>query len=225
MIFTVFDATLIEDFGDNSFYWSHEKLAPLSDIKCTSRLSFKVKPDEDEHIRLSTGERLQDINGRINITPQVEFPQEGEYGIGSMIFHSAKSREYPDPSSPAMYFIEVKLPASQFAGLVESARNGRTPTSISVSARGMEIPDEFSYEWDVKASPKLHIAAINFSIPLTIGETILKEDMLIEPTQLQVFNLRQQVGTLAAAMQGINKKLQWLLAVMIFLVVVLIFKH
>lgn len=226
MIFSIFEATLIEDFGDKLVYWPAEKLAPLSHIECASRLTFKVKPNQDEHIRLSTGERLQDIDGKINIYRQVESLQEGEIGIGAMIFMAGISREYPDPSSPDMYFIEVKLPPLQFDGLVEAARNGRIPKWIIVNARGMELPDEFSLTWDVKSSPSLHIAAISFSIPLAIGETILKDDVLIEPTQLQVSNLSQEVGALSTAMRGINKKLQWILGVLIFLLVaVLEFKH
>jgi hypothetical protein len=232
ILFSIYEATLIEDFGDTSFYTSfyksEEKLAPLSHIECKNRLSFKVKPNEDEYVNLSNGKQLRDIDGSIHIYPQVESIEEETLGIGWIRFMAAPDQSVSDvyyPSRPDMYHIEVSLPSSQFSRLVEAAQNGRIPKLISVNARGMELPYESSFKWDIKSSPVLPIASISFTIPLTIGETILNEDTLIEPTQLQVSNLHQEVGVLAAAIQGINKRLQWLLAVMILLVVVLIFKN
>lgn len=223
MIFSIFDATLVEDFGDTYYYFVDEARKPLEHIESKTRLHFRVKPDQDEHISLSSGERLQDIDGRMNIYPQNECLQEGALGIGVMTFMSAKSREFPDPSSPARYFIEVKLPPPQFAGLVEAARNGRIPKSISVEARGMTLPDEFSSMWDVNVSPQLHVASISISIPLTVGETIIDGENLLASTQLQVLNLRQEMSLFV---KGINAKLKWLLGMLIFLVVILtIFKH
>lgn len=224
MIFSIFEAALNDEFGDDSYHSpNNESLKPLAYIQSKTSLSFKVKPDANEHISLSTGERLQDIEGRINICAQDEGLQEGALGIGYMTYSKASSNPYPDPSWPAMYFIEVTLPPLQFAGLVESARNGRIPKSISIRARGMELPDEFSIKWDVKASPALHVASVSFSTPLAYGETILNEGNLFAPTSVQVFGLRKEIDLLTKV---INAKLKWLLGVMVFLAVVMaVFKH
>jgi hypothetical protein len=225
ILFSIFEATLVEDFGDTSFYWAEEKLAPLSHIECKNRLSFKVKPNDDEYIKLSNGKQLQDIDGSIHIYPLVETIEEDALGIGWIRFMAAPVSDMHYPTRPDMYFIEAKLPPLQFSRLVAAVQNGRIPKLVTVDARGMELPYESAYKWDIKSSPVLPIASISFAIPLTIGETVFKEDTLIESTQLQVSNLRQEVGTLGAAIHGINKRLQWLLAVMIFLALVLIFKY
>jgi len=117
------------------------------------------------------------------------------------------------------------MPPLQFIRLVDAVRNGRLPKSIFVKVRGMDLPDEWSNEWNIESAPQLHVVSISFNIPLASGETILEKDNLLDSTQLQVYNLSQGVSILVTAMQSINTKLNWMVGFIAVLVLVNIFKN
>lgn len=227
MYFSIFNASLQEIYGDDSFYFSKDdgSKPPLENILSTTSLFFDVKPNRDQHISLSSGERLEDITGILIIKPEEGCLPDVALGIGGMSFSKAISREYPDPSETATYYIEVKVPPLQFIRLVNAVRTGRLPKSIFVKVRGMDLPDEWSKKWNIESAPQLHVVSISFNIPLASGETILEKDSLLASTQLQVFNLSQGVSTLVTTMLGINTKLNWMVGLITVLAVVAIFKN
>jgi len=227
MYLSIFNASLQESYGDDSFYFSEDdgSKPQIENILSSTSLFFDVKPNLDQNIRLSSGERLEDITGKLIIEPEEGILPDVALGIGRMSFHKAISREYPDPSETATYYIVVKVPPLQFISLINFVRTGRLPKSIFVKVRGMVLRDEWSNEWNIESAPQLHVVSISFNIPLASGETIMENDNLLASTQLQVFNLRQGVSTLMTTMQSINTKLKWMMGLITVLAVATIFGH
>jgi hypothetical protein len=221
MIFSIVDATLSEKFGDSHIFdWAGKSPKPLKNPQSETVLAFKVQLSQDQRVSLSTGERLQDIEGHVRICPQVDSLHEDAMGIGSLSYHPARLGEYP---WPAMYFVEVMLPLIQFASLVDTVRNGRVPKLIVITERGMGTNAILRSIWDIASAPALQVASIELTIPLVSGETTLDEGTLLASTQLQVSNLREAFGIFV---KDINAKFKWLLGMIFLLVlVVTVFKH
>ncbi len=221
MILSIVEATLIEEFGDSYLFdWAGESLKPLKNPLSQPVLAFKVKLVQDERVNLSTGERLQDIEGHVRICPQVEGLHEGAIGIGNLSYQPEHLGEYP---RPAMYFVQVNLPPMQFARLVNTARSGRVPTLIRIKVRGMYVDAILRSIWNVTSAPSLHVASIDLTIPMARGETILNEGSLLSSTQLQVSKLREEFSVFV---KDLNGKLKWLLGMtLLFILIMTVFKH
>ena len=194
LTFDVIDATLAEEYGGTVDIWDRIKPVPEDPISKPERksyLSFRVKLTEGEQVTLSGGQRLDRLAGYVALYPHIGDFEENAKGIGVMSYY-----DDAEDSVPARYYIKALLPRAQFDDLLTAVRLGRVPSNITVDARGMTLPDEFSQMWDEKASPHLHIASINFSVPLVEHKN---------PD-----NDQSQLRALAELMHSMNTKLKWL---------------
>ncbi len=218
MIFLdVIGASLTEDFGDMGTPLNEDgqdPKNPISKSESNTHLRLRVKLSEDDIVKISTGEKLQGLEGFVHLCPQAsELPEEPK-DIGTMKYFG----EEPEHLIPASYHIEVSVPKVQFQNLIAAARLGRVPSWIMVKARGMQLPDEFSMKWDITSSPCLNVAAISLSIPLTAaveGEELspsqaFRPSLSFPPTQSQIRRLSDDIAALREVTKDIVVKMKWL---------------
>jgi len=88
MFFSIFNASLKESYGDDYFYFSEVdgSKPPLENILSTASLFFDLKPIRDQHISLSSGERLEDITGQLIIKQEEDCLPDVALGIGACHF-------------------------------------------------------------------------------------------------------------------------------------------
>jgi hypothetical protein len=199
LILDVMGAALTEEFGGTVSVLDQIKPVPEDPItkpKRENHLNFHVKVAEDQRVTLSDGTRLETLKGHVTIYPRIEDIEDSAKGIGIMSYSDAVAEE----SIPASYWIRVRVPQAQFDELLSAARVGRAPSCIMVSERGTTLPDEFTMKWDEKASPHLHIASINFSVPL-VALVDRDVDRAAKPSELHA---------LTEVMHSINTKIRWL---------------
>lgn len=206
MIFLdVLGASLTEEFGDKD---RTERRQLHIMTASNTRLWFRVKLSEDERVKLSTGERLRELEGFVHLRSQPSEPQEVQLDIGTMWY----VHDVPEQQISASYHIEVSIPDGQLQNLIAAARLGRIPSSIIVTARGMLLPDEFSKVWDVKSSPCLRVLAISATIPLTGAVEGEEPSPSLPPTQSQVRRLFDDIAALREVTKDIAVKMTWLIA-------------
>jgi hypothetical protein len=234
LTFEVVDASLIEKFGGTVDIWDAIKDRPEKPIakpESATRLSFRVRIADGEKVMLTEGERLNKLRGSVTVYPQIGSLDEKSKGIGVMSYFPHEPGDSTFPEFPASYTIEVLLPQTQFNNLVSAARIGRIPSSMTIEERGMKLPDEFSKEWDNKSSPKLHVASVSFSIPLSGGDENpesqeLAQTRFLPPTQTHIFRLENDVRMLNESLQRIDSKMKWLVGLIGLLsLITLVVKH
>src|ERR1051325_561908 len=148
-------------------------------------LVFAVKPEEPwrNEVRLTTGEKFQDLEGNVRLHPG-EPPPEWEK---IKVKRTALSREDDTPvigtltyseetdidftTYPASYDAEVWIGPSYFDQLLRAARQGKMPSSIRVDVAGDGIkygwePDGSGKAGDNKAKPQLAVILISVNFPL-----------------------------------------------------------
>ena len=192
--FDVIDATLAEEYGGTLDIWDRIKSAPENPISKPERksyLRFCVKLTEGSEVTLSDGQSCDELAGYVAIYPHIGDFEENANGIGVMSY--CENAEVP---GSAHYYIHARLPRAQFDDLLNAVKLGRAPSNITVDARGMTLPDEFSQMWDEKAFPQLRIASINFSVPLVEHKN---------PD-----NDQPQLRALVELAHSMNTKLKWL---------------
>ena len=192
--FDVIDATLAEEYGGTLDIWDRIKSAPENPISKPERksyLRFCVKLTEGEQVTLSGGQSCDELAGYVALYPYIGDFDENAKGIGVMSY--CGNAEVP---GSAYYYIQARLPRAQFDDLLNAVKLGRAPSNITVDARGMTLPDEFSQMWDEKAFPQLRIASINFSVPLVEHKN---------PD-----NDQPQLRALVELAHSMNTKLKWL---------------
>jgi hypothetical protein len=131
-------------------------------------LSFRVQLIQGESMKLSSDEKFEDLDGRVTVFPDIGELQENQNAFGTLHYFAAHDDDFhPFPPS---FIIQATIPASQFDELLSAAKLGRIPSEISVDIEGMEHdwqPDGSGKKWDNKASPRLPVNSVRFSVPLT----------------------------------------------------------
>lgn len=183
-------------------------------------LSFRVKLSEGETVSLSSGDSLENLEGRVTIKPNSGEAKEKENGIGSIWYFTASD----DGLSryPASYIVEAMLPPDQFIELVSAAQIGRIPSVIQVSAEGMSYdwqPDGSGKKWDNKESNVLPVTSINFIVPLVSsdqGELLEARlsDQLLPATRLQVGELAERLNSQITEIDKTLKYIFWAIIVL-----------
>lgn len=132
-------------------------------------LRYRVALHYSNHVRLSTGEDLRKLEGKVFLWPSDSPSITEESPFGWLCYIEAYEGEFD--SLPAYYSVELRLPRQQFDELLSAARLGRVPSYISVNVKGLEIgwePDGSGREWDNKTSPRLTATSAEFVVPMAI---------------------------------------------------------
>lgn len=161
-------------------------------------------------VSLSSGERLQDITGSLQIVPEAAATDNGGK-IGRMTFRGALSANENHGDIPAFYFIRVSLPRKQFDETLALCRLGQIPTEIEVGTIGLTLPTEFAFHWDIKASPELPVTSVSFDA------TLMPVPQSPAPDPI--------VPRLEEKLETIGKILMWLGIGMLCILLVLLFRR
>lgn len=162
-------------------------------------LSFRVQLAQRESIKLSSDEKFENLDGRVTVFPDVGETQEDQNAFGTLHYFAARDDDfYPFPPS---FIVQTTIPQGQFDELLSAAKFGRVPSKISVDIEGMEHdwqPDGSGKKWDNKASPRLPVNSVRFSVPLIPytdedGSERRRSENAMPATVLQVDQLMQRL--------------------------------
>jgi hypothetical protein len=163
LFFNVISATLSEKFGIEK----NDRDSSNPERTTALWMSIKAETFSIGGVNLSSGEKLKDIDGKIQVNPHDEHSGLlGSDGIGTLHYNGPLQPDESHGKIPASYFLEVSLPRKQFEDLLAVARVGRMPTYIEVKVAGLKLPTEFEIRWDTKAAPTLPVTFVSFTVPL-----------------------------------------------------------
>jgi hypothetical protein len=144
------------------------------------------------------------------------------------------AREDKDPvynfSYPSHFFIELRIPENQFNDLVSNFRIGKLPSSFNVKVRGMSLPTEFEYRWDVKEFPALPIIYFGASFVAAVDYSISKESKPFKqtlepsnypPTRADFDNLLRIIEKKSEHLETLAAKMTWSVGGIILIAAVL----
>jgi hypothetical protein len=175
-----------------SFSFPLDGPAPARAISNNTTLAWSVRLEHGKKVRLSTGSRLNDIQGHVNIQVGDASPEgrsvfgEEENRIerwGFLRYFESDSSDFL--SVPEQYFVSLYVSQRLFDRVLRLAERGHPPTvsievaekSIGDLLKGEEPPKEFAMkygwepdgsgvEWNNKASPHVEITWCTFSAEL-----------------------------------------------------------
>jgi hypothetical protein len=164
-------------------------------------LSFRVRLAQGESMNLTSGEMFGELDGQVTVFPETTEAQEQLSGFGTLRYFAAIDDDFH--SYPPNFIIQAALHMRQFEQLLSAAKLGRIPSEISVDVEGMEYdwrPDGSGKKWDNKASPRLPVNSVRFSVPLVcISDDDSSERHVSESampaTRLQMDQLMQRLDS------------------------------
>lgn len=208
--------------------FSAELFASMGEFeKKSPGLSFGVRLAQRESIKLASGEKFEDLDGRVTVLPDTEAPGEDQKGFGTLHHFAACDDDF-DPFPPS-FIVQTVLPKHQFNELLSAAKLGRVPSVISVDIEGMEYdwqPDGSGKKWDNKTSPKLDVKSVRFNVPLaSLSQDTDAEPRLCDnampPTRLQFEQLSQGIDRQGIEISKALKALLWAIIILGGVVVLL----
>ena len=164
------------------------------------RLSLTAKLAADRELQLSTGEDMKEVviyanfaaAGEDRIADYVASSAKGQAvsGIVGVLFYfpldAPRDASDFDPIIPATLIFEIFVSEVVLADLIEFARQGRSPTRLTVEIAdgfGMKYgwePDGSRIEWDTKSSKRIPIREVR--IDLTIVEPVAQPEPPLDST-------------------------------------------
>ena len=232
--FEVAAATLNESFGHQDHHLNVDEI-PKHIVSRSIGLTLRYFAESNPvGVTLSDGTRLRDIAGNCHILPRT--PDKGSNAaVGVM--HHIPSFEHKDPiydySYPSLFRVELYLPENQFNDIVSNLRGGKLPSSFQVKVRGMSLPTEFQYEWDVKESPKLPVVYFWASFVAAVDYSINTESkawkQTLEPSyypasRADFVTLLQMLKTQSEQTERLAGKVAWVAIGVLCIAVVLVWR-
>jgi hypothetical protein len=152
--------------------------------------------------------RLGDLFGACRIDERRD--SDAKFSVGSLHYNPPHDPGDPLIGSPIpeSYFLEIFLPPPLFDDIVENLRTAKLP-EINISVRGLSLPTEFSYAWDVEKAPSLPIINFDACFVTAVNHELRNEHNPFEtPEEKLYFPLNK--GDLAAIAQQLTRQGEWI---------------
>lgn len=174
-------------------------------------LGFKVVLAGRDRWELTSGDKLEDVDGGVSVVRASSVAGVNQPTIGAMHFFERYDDDFVP--SPASYIAEVILPDKDYDKLWEAAKLGRLP-EITLDIEGMEygsMPDGTDKKWDNVAKKDLPVKSASFHVPLVIAPALDPQ----ERTQAEHLMpaTRLQMDQFATLMMGATNRIFWALVV------------
>lgn len=185
-------------------------------------LSFRVQLIQGESLKLSSDEKVEDLDGRVTVFPDVGESQENQDAFGTMHYFAARNDDFHP--FPPRFIIQTTISANQFDEMLSAAKLGRIPSSIFVDIEGLEydcdwLPDSRATKWDNKTSPRLPVNSVRFRVPLVplaeeVGAERRPSENSMPATRLQVDQLMQHLDSHSSDIAKTLKLVFWAVVIL-----------
>ena len=180
---------------------------------------------------MSDGTKLKDMTGNCRILPRSS-EQGSEVTVGTMQYIPVYKDKDPvyNHSHPSHFHVELYIPENQFNDITNNLRCGKLPSGFEIRVRGMSLPTEFEYAWDVEKTPKLPIVYFWASFVAAVDYSISKESEPFKQTQEPSYypisradfvTLLQMIKVQSEQIEKLAEKMAWIAGGVMLIAVIL----